>query len=106
MAIEALDVAPGAEQDESALLARLRAEITGLNSRLRNGGLTRSTKSVARTAAQVEELANTVSQTQLILARIIKAQNIAAVGETDTPHDPDEPKSRKHGAYKTNEDYL
>ncbi|TJY66346.1 DUF222 domain-containing protein [Arthrobacter sp. CAU 1506] len=106
MAIEALAVAPGAEQDESALLDRLRAEITGLNGRLRNGGLTRSTKSVARTAEQVEELANTISQTQLILARIIKAQNIAAVGETDTPHDPDEPNRRRHGAYKTNEDYL
>ncbi|UNK44301.1 HNH endonuclease signature motif containing protein [Arthrobacter sulfonylureivorans] len=106
MAIEVLDAASGAGQDESALLARLCAEVSGLNSRLRSGGLTRSTKSVARTAAQVEELANTVAQTQLVLARIIKAQNIAAVGETDEPHDPDAPDRPKRGAFKSNEDFL
>ncbi|MGM0931800.1 MAG: DUF222 domain-containing protein, partial [Actinomycetota bacterium] len=69
-------------------------------------GLNRSTKWVARTAAQVEELANTAAQTQLILARIIKAQNIAAVGETDAPHDPEAPNRQKRGAFKSNEDYL
>ncbi|MGW6173600.1 DUF222 domain-containing protein [Arthrobacter sp. NPDC055138] len=106
MAIEVLDAAPGAGQDDSALLARLRAEVAGFNDRLRAGGLTRSTKRVARTAAQVEELANTVAQTQLILARIIKEQNIAAVGETDKPHDPDNPDRPKRGAFTSNEDFL
>ncbi|MEV7647595.1 DUF222 domain-containing protein [Arthrobacter sp. NPDC089319] len=106
MAIEVLDAAPGAGQDDSALLARLRAEVAGFNDRLRAGGLTRSTKWVARTAAQVEELANTVAQTQLILARIIKEQNIAAVGETDQPHDPDDPDRPKRGAFTSNEDFL
>ncbi|TJY70416.1 DUF222 domain-containing protein [Arthrobacter sp. CAU 1506] len=106
MAIEVLDAAPGAGQDDSALLVRLRAEVAGVNDRLRADGLTRSTKWVASTAAQVEELANTVAQTQLILARIIKAQNIAAVGETDQPHDPDDPHRPKRGAFKSNEDFL
>ena len=62
MAIEALDVAPEAGQDDSALLARLRAELADFNDRLRERGLTRSTKYVAQTAAQAEELANTAAR--------------------------------------------
>ncbi len=106
MAIEVLDADTGAEQDDSALLARLRAEVAGFNDQLRASGLTCSTKRVARTAEQVEELANTVAQTQLILARIVKEQNIAAVGETDKPHDPDDPDRPKRGAFRSNEDFL
>ena len=106
MAIEVLDAATGAEQDDSALLVRLRAEVAGFNDQLRASGLTCSTKRVARTAEQVEELANTVAQTQLILARIVKEQNIAAVGETDKPHDPDDPDRPKRGAFRSNEDFL
>lgn len=106
MAIEAVDAAPEAGQDDSALLAWLRAELADFNDRLRANGLTRSTKYVAQTAALAEELANTAAQTQLILARLVKEQNIAAVGETDKPHNPDDPNLQKRGAFKSNEDYL